>query len=147
MADGPEFCFLRKRVFLLFFPRSHRIALSSSFSTLRFIPRPVYGSPALKLNQGDKLGLSTMIFGKRQMILSLKWFYFLISCKWWDCVYTLKREGAPPIKYNYLSQLQHPQTTPFHQHSCSKSPPIKYNYLSQLQHPQTSPFHPHSCSK
>ena len=38
MADGPEFCILCMRVFLLHFPRSHKIALMSSFSTLRFIP-------------------------------------------------------------------------------------------------------------
>ena len=72
MADGPEFFILRMRVFLLHFPRSHKIALLSSFSTLRFIPCPLYECPALKLNQVDKLGLSTLIFGKRQMIWGLK---------------------------------------------------------------------------
>ena len=72
MADGPEFCILRMRVFLLHFPRSQQIALLSSFSTLRFIPCPLYECPALNLNQGDKLGLSTLIFGKRHMILGLK---------------------------------------------------------------------------
>ena len=85
MADSPEFCILRMRVFSLHFPRSHKIAFLSSFSTLRFISCPLYGCPALKLNQGYKLGLSTLIFGKRQMILDLKWFYFLISYSWWDC--------------------------------------------------------------
>ena len=85
MADGPEFCILRMRVFLLHFPRSHKMALLSSFSTLRFIPCPLYECPALKLNQEDKFGLSILIFGKRRMILGLKWFYFLISYKWWDC--------------------------------------------------------------
>ena len=72
MADGPEFYILRMRVFLLHFPRSQQIALLSSFSTLRFIPCPLYECPALKLNQEDELGLSTLIFGKRQMILGLK---------------------------------------------------------------------------
>ena len=85
MADGPEFCILCMKLFLLHFPRSHKMALLSSISTLRFIPCPLYECPALKLNQGDKLGLSTLIFSKRKMIFGLNWFYFLISYKWWDC--------------------------------------------------------------
>ena len=103
MADGPEFCILRMRVFLLHFPRSHKIALLSSFSTLRFIPCPLYESRALKQNQGDKLSLSALILGKRQMILGLKWFYFLISYKWWDCVLfrlTLSYSGLHTIIRN-----------------------------------------------
>ena len=72
MADGPEFSILRMREILLHFPRSHEMALLSSFSTLRFIPCPLYECPALKQNQGDKLGLSTLMFGKRKMILGLK---------------------------------------------------------------------------
>ena len=72
MADGPKFCILRMRVFLHHFPRSHEIALLGSFSTLWLVPFHVYQCPALKLNQGDQLGQSVLILGKRQMILGLK---------------------------------------------------------------------------
>ena len=71
MADGPEFCILRMRVFLLHFPRSQQIALLSSSSTLRFIPYPLYECPALKLSLGDKLGLSKLTFGSSERKVNL----------------------------------------------------------------------------